>query len=99
MTEAWIRDLAKRVVEILDKKTEDVRKALDKPQYYAALMQAASEQKVNLTKDRATLRFALDDVKRVAKELLRQKPDQPAVAVPTGPTTRIEYSLPPRDRD
>lgn len=100
MTEEWVRKLATAVVEKLGKRFENILPALDGSHFFPALAASAQEQHVDITSDKGTLRFAISETRRVARDMVRKNQATVHRSVTNVPTKGwLEHALPPGDRD
>lgn len=100
MTEEWVRKLATAVIDKLGKRFEDILAALDSSHFFPALVASAQEQHVNITSDKGTLRFAISETRRVARDMVRKNQATANRSITSVPTKGwLEHALPPGDRD
>lgn len=102
MTEEWVRKLATAVVDKLGKRFENILPALDGSHFFPALAASAQEQHVDITSDRGRLHFAISEVKRVARDMVRKNQKsarQSVTAAPAKTKGWLEHALPPGDRN
>lgn len=100
MTEEWVRKLATAVIEKLGKRSENILPALDSSHFFPALAASAQEQRVDITSDKGRLHFAISEVKRVARDMVRKNKTTANQSITSVPTKGwLEHALPPGDRD